>query len=86
MNKPKFDRNNFITLNGSRLFTAKEVADFIRKYDGDATEERKKVLDKLYDCSECIPLKEYASDFDQGFHQAMTLVRGWIKQSLREAT
>jgi hypothetical protein len=35
---------------------------------------------RVYDACECVPLKEYASDYDKGFHQAMTLVRGWIKQ------
>ena len=43
-------------------------------------EEREKVLTLLFDSCECIPLKEYASDYDKGFHQAMTLVRGWINQ------
>jgi len=47
--KPKFDRNNFIILNNSRLFTAKEVADFIREYEGDAQNERKRLLDGLLD-------------------------------------
>ena len=42
-----FNRNNFITMNGSRLFTAKEVADLIREYDGDVYTERTKVLDDL---------------------------------------
>jgi hypothetical protein len=37
-------------------------------------------LEKLYNSCECVPLKEYARDYDRGFHQAMTLVRGWIKQ------
>jgi hypothetical protein len=36
--------------------------------------------EKLYNSCECVPLKEYASDYDRGFHQAMTLVRGWIRQ------
>jgi hypothetical protein len=56
----RFNRNNFITLNGSRLFTAKEVADLIRKYGGDAKKERTRLLIKLdlkiieqIDCHDC---------------------------------
>jgi hypothetical protein len=44
-----FNRNNFIVMNGSRLFTAKEVADLIREYEGDARKERERVLLKLLD-------------------------------------
>lgn len=42
-----FNRNNFITLNGSRLFTAKEVADLIRECEGDAKKERNRILKEL---------------------------------------
>lgn len=47
--------------------------------------ENKRVLEamgQLKDSCECIPLKEFAPDFDRGFHQAMTLVRGWIDQEV----
>ena len=47
MTKPQFNRNNFITLNGSRLFTAKEVADLIREYEGDVQHERTEILKQL---------------------------------------
>lgn len=47
--------------------------------------ENKRVIEamgQLKDSCECVPLKEYAPDFDRGFHQAMTLVRGWIDQKV----
>ena len=43
---------------------------------------REQVLDKIHGMCECIPSKDNDRDFDKGFHQAMTLVRGWCK-SLR---
>ncbi len=42
-------------------------------------EGAKQALKKLHDACECIPQKETDRDFDKGFHQAMTLVRGWCK-------
>ena len=33
----------------------------------------------LYNTCECKPLEEFACDYDRGFNQAMTFVRGWIK-------
>jgi hypothetical protein len=51
-----------------------------------AAQAREKVLKGLYESCECIPLKEFSSDYDRGFHQAMSLVRGWITQSLRSTT
>lgn len=46
-------------------------------------ENWKTKLGDLYKSCECVPHKEYASDYDKGFHQAMTFARGWI-QSLRK--
>ena len=37
-----FNRNNFITMNGSRLFTAKDVCDIVRD---EVNAERERVLE-----------------------------------------
>ena len=39
-----FNRNNFITMNGSRLFTAKDVCDIVRD---EVNAERERINDKL---------------------------------------
>ncbi len=44
---------------------------------------REDELRQLKESCKCIPLKEYAPDFDRGFHQAMTLVRGWCDQKIK---
>jgi hypothetical protein len=55
----------------------------IKKYEQAAAKaEREQVMDKIHDMCECVPSKDNDRDFDKGFHQAMTLVRGWCK-SLR---
>jgi hypothetical protein len=43
-----FNRNNFITMNGSRLFTAKDVCDIVRD---ELKAERERVLVELLDIS-----------------------------------
>ena len=40
-----FNRNNFITLNGCRLFTAKDVCDIVRD---ELKAERERVLEELW--------------------------------------
>jgi len=39
-----FNRNNFITMNGSRLFTAKDVCDIVRD---EVKAERERVCNKI---------------------------------------
>jgi hypothetical protein len=46
--------------------------------------ELEEYRNKLYKMCECVPLKEFAPDYDKGFHQAMSLVRGWIDQHSKQ--
>ena len=41
-----------------------------------------RALKWIYNSCECTPHDPESRNFDKGFHQAMTLVRGWIDQKL----
>lgn len=50
---------------------------YIDGYNDGSRQAREDFAKKIYDMCECVPLKEYAPDYDRGFHQAMRLVRLW---------
>ena len=69
------------------VIEAWEIVPYPRPYEEGIRQEAEKqgyerALKWVYNSCECIPYDPESRDFDKGFHQAMTLVRGWIDQKL----
>ncbi len=76
---PVFNRNNFITLNNSRLFTAKDVCNIIREYCPEC--ERPRTPQKMPNSTELLAMAntEWENrEARKGNHDRASWVSGWL--------